>query len=663
MKVKKVLIIILSFILVLSFVSCAPNNNVNDSNGNNGVDYDKPVTDVSSDGASDYIVVIPSDSGETLNYAAEELVNYYYKSTGVKLLIKEENELNNTHKKYISLGDTRLLQNCNLNINYSELKADGFIIRNVGESMYIAGNTERSILYGAYEFLESIVGVKFYAYDYTYIPAQPKVTLYETNIKEIPAFNVRSYLSNPLMNNKEFAVKMRMNNEFLYLDGKYGGDVGIFRDGIDSVHNTLDYVSTDYYTAHPEWFFRYYNRIKDEYEIYDLCYSHVGLKENGEIDNTLTESPVKIAITNLKNFIKNSDSTYYMIGQEDHEETCSCETCLEQEAKYGRSGMLVRFINAIAREIKEWCVEENIQREIKIITFAYYYTQSAPLDASGNPKDSTVIPDQNVYVRLAPIRAQNYYAMKDEKQDDSIKNMFSGWEKITDRFWIWSYHTGYGGYLVYYPTMHHWQDDLKMYAENKTDYVLMQSAYNEINTWQNVIETYVASKMLWNPNLDAEVLKNDFIEHYYYGVDDLVKQFINNFDVKYALNFAGVGIQENKIPLSRIGDMDTLMDPDLYSVNFWQTQLNLLDTADERIDTLNVSLEEKNNLHKRIATIRLTPQYMIAMKYDSYYLNDVFGKNNFYKQFFENCQTLGVNLYTESGSIDSLKTILGYTGA
>jgi hypothetical protein len=63
-----------------------------------------------------------------------------------------------------------------------------------------------------------------------------------------------------------------------------------------------------------------------------------------------------------------------------------------------------------------------------------------------------------------------------------------------------------------------------------------------------------------------------------------------------------------------------------------------------------------------VGAIRLTPQFMVAMKYDLYYSGDVFGKNEFLKAFFTNCANLGAQVYSEGGSIDALKATLGYNG-
>jgi hypothetical protein len=53
---------------------------------------------------------------------------------------------------------------------------------------------------------------------------------------------------------------------------------------------------------------------------------------------------------------------------------------------------------------------------------------------------------------------------------------------------------------------------------------------------------------------------------------------------------------------------------------------------------------------------------MVAVRYDYYYPDDVFGKNKFLGEFFDNCKAIGANYWKESGQLNALKAQLGYTG-
>ena len=103
--------------------------------------------------------------------------------------------------------------------------------------------------------------------------------------------------------------------------------------------------------------------------------------------------------------------------------------------------------------------------------------------------------------------------------------MFANWKKICKNFFIWLYSIDFGGYMIYYPTMHHWQEDLLLFKEMGVKYVMFESAFNCEEVWQDKLNGYVASKMLWNPNLNVEELKQEFITYYYAGVEDSVWKF------------------------------------------------------------------------------------------------------------------------------------------
>lgn len=673
--IKKWCCVALSFLLVFSAGCNGCKNKKKDSSDlEETTEHENVIGDevgaLCENGNIGYDIVIPADAGDCIRYAAQELVTFVQEATGTTLSVKEDVEALNNALPYVSLGNTAQLSSEELDIDYDPLKTDGFVMQSADDNVYITGNSERAVLYGVYEFLELFVGVKFLTYDYTYVPTLTKVPVHEMNIIEIPAFDNRSYLSNQLMFNSAFAARMRMNNEYISMNNKmpdkHGGKIeqGILE---DDVHNTLyyvfghtnrnEYISEPYYLAHPDWFF------VDDGIVKDICFSKVGLTEDGQIDQSLSDSLVKIFVERLKEFVlRDTHAKYFMLGQEDYIDTCNCSECQRQEALYGRSGMLVRFVNAVANEIKAWKEQEGIDREINIVTFAYYYSQRAPITAEGTPLHPTVVPADNVFIRLAPITAYGYFGVADERQATAVQTMFADWSKITDRFWVWTYHTCYGSYFVYYPTMQHWQEDLQMFASMNTTYVLMQSAYSENVMWTNHMETYVASKMLWNPDRSAEELKKEFISYYYAGFDDLITEFIDRLDVQYAINICGDEIAESERPLAGIGGQDVLMNPTLYTTAFWEGLFELLNLADARIDKMNLGELEKKELHSRVAAVRLTPQFMVAMKYDFYYSGDVFGRKEFLQEFFTNCSELGVGMYSEGGSIDALKTLLGYSG-
>ena len=604
------------------------------------------------------LIVYGEDAGLAVQQAAKELQDYILSATGVYVKTSTDAGMKySATSKIISLGQNKLLDQSDLTLDYSLLRNDGYFIKTENESIFLTGKTDRGTLYSAYEFLEEFVGVKFLAYDYTYVPKKDTLQLYKTDITDNPAFDNRTFLSNKTMTDGQFASRMRMVNEFVSIDERYGGGIGWFKDSkyiSNHVHNTLSFVQPDlYYADHNDWFF------VENGKVIDLHYSNLGITEDGHVDETLETSPVKVAIENMKVFIQNStpDIKYFMIGQMDEHATCRCAACEEQVKKYERSGMNIRFVNAMSEAIEQWMKDEGITREIYLCTFAYQYSQAAPVDEKGQPLDATVIPRDNVIVRIAPIQADNYYSMTDERQNERTRNMFLQWSNVAKKTMIWSYHTVFSHYLGYYPTMHTWSENLNLYQDMGSQYVFMQSDHNEANDFKAMMETYVASKMLWNPNLNAVEVRNEFIEYYYSGVSDLVVDYLDNFETNYAFIMSREDRHDNT---NQSGYL--FLSTKYYSVAFFDTQFGLVESMLDRIDESDLIGSAKEKMVKRVERLKLFPLYMVLYNYDYYYFNDADGKKAMQSEFFTLCSKLGVVQYAENKTITSLKSLWGYEG-
>ena len=648
---KRIGALILCCIMLLSVCFACKKTEENPSGGAARV----KIAELCTNGVANYDIIIPQNASEAVVNAATHIQEYTQKATGASLQILQDGE--NSSKPYISIGNTALLQTENFTVDYQSFGKDGFYLKTVEKNYYISAKEDRGVLYGAYEFLESVVGIRFLTYDYTYIPDKPTVELYQTDRVEIPAITNRCYLSNQIMKNPQFASHMRMNNEYVKISDAYGGSMYGYKSDVLIGHNTLDYLSTDYYEEHPDWYYA------DENKIYDIHYSNLGLNEDGSINNALEISPIRVILERLKKDIQASGGDFFMIGQEDYTHTCKCDECLRQEKMFGRGGMLVRFMNALIREIESWQKETGIEKEIKFSTFAYYYSQGAPIDKEGNPLHPSVVPHEDLYIRLATIKANNYYGMSAEKQIPETRNMLAGWKKLTNQFLIWSYHTAYSGYMAYYPTMQHWEEDLRSYAECDMEYVLMQASYEIKAAWKDNMEVYVASKMMWNPNQSVEALKQEFIQYYYSVAADEVNEFINLFDTHYAFIMEGGVINPELIPVMTIWSAPDLMNSKLYTVSFWDRAFGILEDAQKKVEDSALSEEEKEFLIKKLRWIEMTPRYMVMMNFDLYYPNaSKIEKKEFQGQFFDMCAEFDIPVYAENSSIDGLKYSIGYTG-
>ena len=158
---------------------------------------------------------------------------------------------------------------------------------------------------------------------------------------------------------------------------------------------------------------------------------------------------------------------------------------------------MIRFTNILSREINKWAENELNGREINLITFAYNYTTDAPIDKEGNVLHSSCKPDENVFIRIAPIGANYYYSFESNK-NQALGNTIKNWGKITKNIMIWSYETNYSGFLTYFPTMHFCKENLKLYRDLGTEYVLMQSDHKNFYDWQDRIDCPASRKSFYD---------------------------------------------------------------------------------------------------------------------------------------------------------------------
>lgn len=602
----------------------------------------------------DYCIVIDDACGETVYNAAEFLRKIFFEAIGFSPEIIR-NSKNIPTRGIISLGNTYFFKQERNKFNLKGLGDDGFILKTVGKNIFIVANNERGVLYGVYELAECGFGVRFLSDDETYIPKNQESEFPVFSKKEVPAFANRVYLCGAANSgNPEYSSVLRMNNEWVNMPKKYGGRLKMI-----GGHGTLNYVPPEKYAKeHPEWYFEKDNKI------IDICYSHVGLNSDGSVNEALKESPVKIAIEKLYEEVispENSDIEYFMIGQEDTYSVlmkCDCDDCLTQSDYFGRSGMLIRFINALSRGVKKKLKENRICRRFNLVTLAYQWSENPPWDFSNNkPLDKSVVPDKNVFVRLATANSKNYYGLIDKSQISSVRNMYAFWHKLTKNLMTWNYCVDFGGYLIYYPTLQHWKNDLTLMKEQNFCYVLFQGGQTERHLWQDRINVYVASKMMWNPSRNPYLLRDEFVSLYYKGAEKFVFEFIQNMNAKYN-EFLGNHVPILDRPSTRINGV-TLLNEKLYSKEFWEKQLRLLDKAIDCVQ--KSSLGNKDKLILKILEIKLTPLYMVAMKYNEYYGENETKRQLFLKEFFDICERVGLREYKEGYGIGSLKERLKHT--
>ncbi len=463
--------------------------------------------------------IIIDSSDACIKFASEELKKFVFESTGVALEIT-----NNNAEKGIYVGCGKIFCEDNL-------PDDSFSVVFENGSVYLLGKNSRAILYATYDFIEKFFGVRFLTVDYTYVPKITQLQAEAKSYTSVPDFALRQYLAKNV-ENELFSARLRLSSENYSIREEFGGDIKW--NGKHGCSHSLLWMTprSIYLTDENKEKNAHIYQFNDKGEAIDICMSD-GITDDGEVDESLDVSAFKIVLSTLKNLIRTTDDKYFPIGQMDHEQMCMCEKCVRRAEKYTRAGLNVIFGNLLMKELRKWMKEENIEREIYLVFFAYYYTTFAPVKREDGKVIPLVIADPNLCVRIAPIKANCYYPINSNNHFDPFERIISEWSLVCKNLMLWTYHTHYHCFLWYFPTMQKWAEEMKFYKENNVQYLFMQSNHVEPIDWKANMELYVASKTLWNINLNPFDVRDEYLRLTFGASSKYIKEIINIFDGYY----------------------------------------------------------------------------------------------------------------------------------
>lgn len=446
------------------------------------------------DGRSDYVVVLAKQASPSEHRAAAELKRFVIEMSGA--VMPTADDTGAAPEKAVYVGDSRLLRALGARIDFDSLGDEGYVIRTVGNSLVIAGGRTRGTMYGVYALLEDVLGCRWYSAKVSKIPRLSDIVVPDLDVTGRPAFEYREPFYTEAFDG-DWAARNRCNGGNAGLDVSMGGKISYH----PFVHTFASLVPLEkYWDTHPE----YYSMIdgKRTRDHTQLCMSNPDV--------------VRIATQTVLGWMRERpDATIYEASHNDWYNNCQCDRCKAIDEEEGSpSGLLLRFVNAIAEEV------EKVDPGKMVGTLAYQWTEKPP---------KITRPRANVRVRLCPIfccEAHPYETCGHYANKAYVENL-RNWAAITSNLTIWHYNTSFAHYLNPFPDLRQLPDSARLYQRTPVKGVFWQGNYSPGGGGEfAALRSYLLAKLSWNPNIDAEAVMRDFVDGYYGAGGQFIWQYI-----------------------------------------------------------------------------------------------------------------------------------------
>lgn len=560
---------------------------------------------IMDDGNGIRSVLVPVNCEEAVAYAAEKLTEYVRRTAGIALCICSELQ----QGAFFSLGKTNAISEKEYNLLLQDVQGDGFYIHAKRGCVYVAARTCRGIIYGVYEYIERFLGVRFLTADCEYVPRVCSVPVPEKDVLSNPAFFMRTYLVGDTFQKTadlDHLIRTRVDDLFTPVPEKYGGKEKVYGRGVN--HNFHLYVPFEKYgNTHPE-FYRFLYINGETVPTIDLTN---GIADDGSLDESMPVSVAKIVVEELiKTADEHPDAEVLTFTQEDGPYYFDSPRNRRFARKYKRSGILIRFCNAVLRRVNAFLRENRGGRQIRLMTFAYAYAKEPPVrKVRGGyaPVDETVVADENLVIQFA-LFSNGFYDYFSDKQDASLRSCINGWRVIASRFWFWAYDINFNRYLAYYDSFANIGANVRGFRDLGIEYLCMQGSHDSLGNWQCNMRAYVYRKLMWDPSLAAEELLDEFIRLYYgpgaFAVSEMMRIFHENF-LK----------QKTEVVCKTFGSH---AKAECNPLEMLETAIDVLEKGEKKVSSADLSAEEKDKYLFRLSQVKATPLMLLADHFREY---------------------------------------------
>lgn len=408
-------------------------------------------------------------------HAAEELARYLQEITGAEFTPFSQ-DANPIDAPLLVVGRWNALTDrlCP-GIPYERLGDDGFVLRTAGRNLVIAGAAPRGTLYGVYHFLDHELGVRWFSPEYTFVPRARRPVVRGLEEVQVPRFTYREIFAAD-GDDPRYCAHNRLNGK------SHHREVRGCAPGIDSWAKWWGPGGHNLHRLVPD---RKY---------------HAGgqlAMMSGDVRRIAAESVVRI-LEKMPDYRE----VYYKISQQDRGWRPDPSSRRFAEAHGGAlSAPIMDMVLDIAGRVRRKLPDA------KLCISAYQWSRKPP---QGMKK----LPD-HILAQVCSIECDFSQPLDGPKNRSFVEDL-EGWCKLADKIVIWDYITNFGSYIQPHPNYRAVCETIKWLAAHpQVRGYFGQSSYGSVGCEFAELRTWVAARLLWNPDQDPQALIGEFVAGYY----------------------------------------------------------------------------------------------------------------------------------------------------
>lgn len=433
------------------------------------------------DGKSDYAIVLPATPQPVEITAARELQEHLAQATGLRLRVASEQEVP-AGAKQICVGASDRVKQLLPSLNVAALGPDGIVMKTVGNNLVLVGQGTRGTLYAVVMFLEDVVGCRWWTSTESFVPRHRAIKLPALDVAYTPPLRYREAYYRDAFEGV-FAARMKCNGNSPRITPEYGGHERF----AGFVHTFYPLLPPDkYFAEHPDW----YSLVKGKRTVdrAQLCLTN----------DAMRAELVRNALARLR---REPQAGVISISQNDWHGRCECDRCKAVEDEEGAaSGLLLRFVNAVAEEI------EKEFPKVLVETLAYQYTRQPP---------RLVKPRRNVVVRLCSIECCFAQTLAQGTHNEKFREDIQGWSRVAPQLFVWDYVTNFSNYILPHPNLRVLAPNIRFFVDHHVVGLFEQGdAGSTVGDFVRM-RNWLLAHLMWNPRLDDKALVAEFLKGYY----------------------------------------------------------------------------------------------------------------------------------------------------